>query len=133
MRLGDGHTSACIHPVFTAPNRNRSRILRRITHEKRAMACCIFVVGDVGSNRRASEGDSHAWQHLPEKYWQSHLYGNPQTPSTALEARTFVLNDSTGTMCGEMTVDGDRHPLLEFYDLDGNVIWSTEAHAIPTS
>jgi hypothetical protein len=31
-----------------------------------------------------------------------------------------------------MTVDGDRHPLLEFYDLDGNVIWSTDTRAIPT-
>jgi len=55
----------------------------------------------------------------------------PPLPTT-LEARTFVLKDSAGIMRGKMTVDGDRHPLLEFYDLDGNIIWSTDAHAIPT-
>jgi hypothetical protein len=58
-------------------------------------------------------------------------YLNPPAPPTTLEARTFVLKDSAGIMRGKMTVDGDRHPLLEFYDLDGNVIWSTDAHAIP--
>jgi hypothetical protein len=49
-----------------------------------------------------------------------------------LEAGTFLLKDSAGNMRGKMTVDGDRHPLLEFYDLDGKVIWSTASHVIPT-
>lgn len=52
-------------------------------------------------------------------------------PKTTVEARTFLLRDSTGVMRGKMTVDGDRHPVLEFYDFDGNVTWSTEARAIP--
>jgi hypothetical protein len=56
----------------------------------------------------------------------------PSAPPTTLEAQTFALKDSAGHLRGKMTVDGDRHPLLEFYDLDGNVIWSTEPHAIPT-
>jgi hypothetical protein len=56
----------------------------------------------------------------------------PAPPSTTVEARTFILRDSAGVMRGKMTVDGDRHPLLEFYDLDGNVTWSTDARAIPT-
>ncbi len=51
---------------------------------------------------------------------------------TTVEARTFLLKDSAGNMRGKMTVDGDRHPLLEFYDLDGKVIWSTDSHVIPT-
>jgi hypothetical protein len=51
---------------------------------------------------------------------------------TSVEAQAFILKDSAGAMRGKMTVDGDRHPLLEFYDLDGNVIWSTDARAIPT-
>lgn len=34
-------------------------------------------------------------------------------------------------MRGKMTVDGDRHPVLEFYDWDGNLEWSTDNHAIP--
>ena len=51
---------------------------------------------------------------------------------TTMEAQAFILKDSAGAMRGKMTVDGDRHPLLEFYDLDGNVIWSTDARAIPT-
>jgi hypothetical protein len=51
---------------------------------------------------------------------------------TTVEARTFLLKDSEGNMRGRMTVDGDRHPLLEFYDLDGKVIWSTDSHVIPT-
>jgi hypothetical protein len=57
----------------------------------------------------------------------------PPTPPlpTTLEARTFVLKDSAGIMRGKMTVDGDRHPALEFYDLDGNVTWSTDSRAIP--
>jgi hypothetical protein len=58
-------------------------------------------------------------------------YGQP-APKTTVEARTFVLKDSAGFMRGKMTVDGDRHPLLEFYDLDGNIIWSTDSRAIPT-
>jgi len=49
-----------------------------------------------------------------------------------VEAQAFILKDSAGAMRGKMTVDGDRHPLLEFYDLDGNVIWSTDTRAIPT-
>ena len=53
-------------------------------------------------------------------------------PKTTVEARTFILRDSAGIMRGKMTVDSDRHPLLEFYDLDGNVTWSTEARTIPT-
>ena len=53
-------------------------------------------------------------------------------PSTTVEAQTFILKDSAGVMRGKMTVDGDRHPVLEFFDLDGNVTWSTEARAIPT-
>jgi hypothetical protein len=44
-----------------------------------------------------------------------------------VEAQTFLLKDSAG----KMTVDRD-HPVLEFYDLDGNITWSTEARAIPT-
>ncbi len=55
----------------------------------------------------------------------------PAPPPSTVEARTFLLKDSAGTMRGKMTVDGDRHPVLEFYDLDGNVEWSTDAHAIP--
>jgi hypothetical protein len=51
---------------------------------------------------------------------------------TTVEAQAFILKDSAGAMRGKMTVDGDRHPLLELYDLDGNVIWSTDARAIPT-
>jgi hypothetical protein len=53
-------------------------------------------------------------------------------PSTTVEAQTFVLRDSAGVMRGKMTVDGDRHPVLEFYDLDGKVEWSTDSRAIPT-
>ena len=49
-----------------------------------------------------------------------------------VEAQTFLLKDSAGYMRGKMTVAGDRHPLLEFYDLDGKVIWSTDSHVIPT-
>jgi len=52
--------------------------------------------------------------------------------NTTVEARTFLLRDSVGNMRGKMTVDGDRHPVLEFYDMDGKVIWSTESHVIPT-
>ena len=52
--------------------------------------------------------------------------------NSTVEARTFLLKDSAGNMRGKMTVDGDRHPLLEFYDLDGKVIWSTDSHVIPT-
>jgi hypothetical protein len=52
--------------------------------------------------------------------------------TTTVEARTYLLKDSAGILRGKMSVDGDRHPMLEFYDLDGNVIWSTDAHAIPT-
>jgi hypothetical protein len=51
MRLGDGHQKSCIDRNFPAPNRNPSLILRRITPEKRAMDCCIVVVGDSGANR----------------------------------------------------------------------------------
>ena len=52
--------------------------------------------------------------------------------NTTVEARAFLLRDSAGHMRGKMTVDGDRHPLLEFYDADGRVIWSTDSHVIPT-
>ncbi|MFY9801628.1 MAG: hypothetical protein WA211_03540 [Candidatus Acidiferrales bacterium] len=55
----------------------------------------------------------------------------PAPPPTTLEARTFILRDSAGVMRGKMTVDGDRHPVLEFYDWDGNLEWSTDNHAIP--
>jgi hypothetical protein len=55
-----------------------------------------------------------------------------RVPRTTVEARTFLLKDSVGNMRGKMTVDGDRHPLLEFYDLEGNVTWSTETRAVPT-
>jgi hypothetical protein len=60
--------------------------------------------------------------------------GDPgvRATKTSVEAQAFILKDSAGAMRGKMTVDGDRHPLLEFYDLDGNVIWSTEARTIPT-
>jgi hypothetical protein len=51
---------------------------------------------------------------------------------TTVQAQTFLLKDSAGKMRGKMTVDSDRHPVLEFYDLDGNVRWSTEARTIPT-
>jgi hypothetical protein len=40
-----------------------------------------------------------------------------------VETHTFLLKDYEGSMRGKMTVDGDLHPLLEFYDLDGKVIW----------
>jgi hypothetical protein len=49
------------------------------------------------------------------------------TPTTTVEPQTFLLKDSAG----KMTVDRD-HPVLEFYDLDGNISWSTEARAITT-
>jgi hypothetical protein len=49
-----------------------------------------------------------------------------------VEAQVFLLKDSAGHTRGKMTVDGDRHPLLEFYDADGRVIWSTDSHVIPT-
>jgi hypothetical protein len=55
-----------------------------------------------------------------------------KSPKTTVEAQTFLLKDSAGNMRGKMTVDSDHHPLLEFYDLDGNVTWSTEARTIPT-
>lgn len=55
-----------------------------------------------------------------------------KAPTTTVEAQTFLLKDSAGKMRGKMTVDSDRHPVLEFYDLDGNIAWSTEARAIPT-
>jgi hypothetical protein len=58
-------------------------------------------------------------------------YGE-KAPKTTVEARTFLLRDSAGVMRGKMTVDGDRHPRLEFYDLDGKVEWSTDSRAIPT-
>jgi hypothetical protein len=54
-------------------------------------------------------------------------------PSTTVEAQSFILKDSAGIMRGKMTVNGDRHPVLEFYDLDGNVEWSTDARAIPAT
>jgi hypothetical protein len=57
-------------------------------------------------------------------------YGE-KVPKTTVEARTFVLRDSAGVMRSKMMVDGDRHPVLEFYDLDGNVEWSTDSRAIP--
>jgi hypothetical protein len=41
---------------------------------------------------------------------------------TTVEARTFLLKDSAGSMRGKMAVDGDRHPVLEFYDMDGKVM-----------
>ena len=53
-------------------------------------------------------------------------------PSSTVEAQAFILKDSAGVIRGKMTVDGDRRPLLEFYDLDGNVTWPTDARAIPT-
>jgi hypothetical protein len=52
--------------------------------------------------------------------------------NTSVEARAFLLKDSAGHLRGKMTVDGDRRPLLEFYDADGRVIWSTDSHVIPT-
>jgi hypothetical protein len=60
--------------------------------------------------------------------------GDPGVMSAnkTVEAGTFLLKDSAGYMREKMTVDGDRHPLLEFYDLDGKVIWSTNSHVIPT-
>ena len=54
-----------------------------------------------------------------------------RAPKTTVEAQTFLLKDSAGNMRGKMTVDGDRHPVLEFYGLEGNVIWSTAARALP--
>jgi hypothetical protein len=60
--------------------------------------------------------------------------GDPRVRAekTIVEAGTFLLKDSAGNMRGKMTVDGDRHPVLEFYDLDGKVIWSTDSHVIAT-
>jgi hypothetical protein len=60
MRLGDGHKKGCIDRNFSAPNRNPSLILRRKTYEKRAMDCCIVVVGDAGSSHGAPGGNAHA-------------------------------------------------------------------------
>jgi hypothetical protein len=57
---------------------------------------------------------------------------NREMKLPTVEARAFLLQDSAGHLRGRMTVDGDRHPLLEFYDPDGNVIWSTDSHVIPT-
>ncbi|MFZ0522220.1 MAG: hypothetical protein WAL95_14440 [Candidatus Acidiferrales bacterium] len=54
-----------------------------------------------------------------------------RAPNTTVEAHTYLLKDSAGVLRGKMTVDGDRHPVLEFYDLDGNVIWSTDTRAVP--
>lgn len=62
----------------------------------------------------------------------AHLDPGVKATKTTVEAQSFILKDSAGAMRGKMTVDGDRHPLLEFYDLDGNVIWSTDSRAIPT-
>jgi hypothetical protein len=55
-----------------------------------------------------------------------------ETKSPTVEAQMFLLKDSAGYTRGKMTVDGDRHPVLEFYDLDGKIIWSTDSHVIPT-
>jgi len=55
-----------------------------------------------------------------------------ETKSPNVQAQTFLLKDSAGYMRGKMTVDGDGHPLLEFCDLSGKVIWSTDNHVIPT-
>jgi hypothetical protein len=57
-------------------------------------------------------------------------YGVP-APRATIEAHTYLLKDSAGVLRGKMTVDGDRHPVLEFYDLDGNVEWSTDTRAVP--
>lgn len=55
-----------------------------------------------------------------------------ETQSPTVEAQMFLLKDSAGYTRGKMMVDGDRHPALEFYDLDGKIIWSTDSHVIPT-
>jgi|ERR1700723_294983 hypothetical protein len=91
--------------------------------KKAVLLTCLGVAFSLTANVMAQQVH---WEHL-----------NPPTPpitleAQTLEARTFELKDSAGIMRGKMTVDGDRHPVLEFYDLDGKVIWSTDAHTIPT-
>jgi len=54
-------------------------------------------------------------------------YGSIRTDDECRGADLFTKDSA-----GKMTVDSDRHPVLEFYDLDGNITRSTEARAIPT-
>jgi hypothetical protein len=84
------------------------------------------VVLLTGNIKGQQAGDSAP---RPERLMQ---YGAKTPQTTTVEARTYLLKDSAGVLRGKMTVDGDRHPVLEFYDLDGNVTWSTDPRAIPT-
>jgi hypothetical protein len=110
---------------------NYDGLLARLTKLERQnrlwkIAGLLMLLGIAFSLTANVTAQQANWEHM-----------NPPTPpitleAQTLEARTFELKDSAGIMRGKMTVDGDRHPLLEFYDLDGKVIWSTNAHAIPT-
>lgn len=87
------------------------------------LATVLSLKGNVGAQQ---SGASAQTPRMNVEYGQR----APKPPT--VEAQTFLLKDSAGNMRGKMTVDGDRHPLLEFYDLDGKVIWSTDSHVIPT-
>jgi hypothetical protein len=41
-----------------------------------------------------------------------------------VEAQTFLLKNAAGTLMGRMTVS-EGQPVLELYDLSGEVTWST--------
>jgi hypothetical protein len=87
------------------------------------LATVSSLTGNIGAQQSAANAPT---PRLNVAYVQ-----RASKPMT-VEAQTFLLKDSAGYTRGKMTVDGDRHPLLEFYDLDGNVIWSTDSHVIPT-
>ncbi len=88
------------------------------------LSMLLVAVFSLAANVTAQQVDPNAPKPMVERLLK-------QPPSSTVEAQAFILKDSTGIMRGKMTVDGDRHPLLEFYDLDGNVEWSTDARAIP--
>ena len=88
------------------------------------LAAVFSLAGNVGAQQ------SGANARKPYTSYDAVL--SPSSSTTTVEAQTFLLKDSAGYMRGKMTVDGDRHPMPEFYDLDGKVIWSTDSHVIPT-
>jgi hypothetical protein len=87
------------------------------------LATVFSLTGSIGAQQSGANAPTPRW--IAE-------YGQPASKLPTVEAQTFLLKDSAGYTRGKMTVDGDRHPLLEFYDLEGNVIWSTDSHVIPT-
>jgi hypothetical protein len=48
--------------------------------------------------------------------------------ATTVEAQKFQLRDAQGRLTGLMTIE-DGKPILQLYDADGNVTWSTEPRA----